>query len=281
MFRKLLKYDILSVARLWWIVALSVPGASVVGALALRFLIKTTSETVEPGTLTILLTIFAGFVSLACVTAVILSGWITTVLVYIRFYKNLFSDEGYLTFTLPVKRRDILNSKLISGLVVNALTICMLIFDAFIVLTISNDSETLALIRDAVSIFIQGTFEDVGAISIVYIIEAIILLLAMSISSFLLTAICITFAAVVAKKHKIFAAIGFYYVAGAATSVISQLAVIFEAVSLAGILSALPEKSILGVVSLIILAITALACALTAALYTLEHYLLDRKLNLS
>lgn len=280
MLRKLLKYDFRAIFKYWWILAISSIGLSFIGGICVRILANSLEPPVSED-IWVWVMLIAVLGLIACILGLSAFLVATEIFIYVRFYQNLFSDEGYLTFTLPVKRRDILNSKLISGLVVNALTICMLIFDVFIILTISNDSETLALIRDAVSIFIQGTFEVVGAISIVYIIEAIILLLAMLISSFLLTLICITFAAVVAKKHKVFAAIGFYYVAGAATSVISQLAVMFGAVSLAGILSALPEKSMLGVVSLIILAITALVCALAAALYTLEHYLLDRKLNLS
>ncbi len=37
----------------------------------------------------------------------------TTILLYVRFYKNLLTDEGYLMFTLPVKTNDLVLSKLI------------------------------------------------------------------------------------------------------------------------------------------------------------------------
>lgn len=39
----------------------------------------------------------------------------------VRFYKNLVTDEGYLTFTLPVSSRQIVASKLISTLVMDVL----------------------------------------------------------------------------------------------------------------------------------------------------------------
>ena len=39
----------------------------------------------------------------------------------VRFYKNLVTDEGYLTFTLPVSSRQIVASKLISALVMDVL----------------------------------------------------------------------------------------------------------------------------------------------------------------
>lgn len=41
----------------------------------------------------------------------------TCILVAVRFYKNLYSDEGYLTFTLPVTRSQLLLSKTIAGTV--------------------------------------------------------------------------------------------------------------------------------------------------------------------
>ena len=43
-----------------------------------------------------------------------------TVFMMIRIYKNMFSDEGYLTFTLPVKTHKIVWSKLITGAIWNA-----------------------------------------------------------------------------------------------------------------------------------------------------------------
>ena len=43
-------------------------------------------------------------VTVAIVTLIIMIG---------RFYKNLVTDEGYLTFTLPVKVTEIVNSKII------------------------------------------------------------------------------------------------------------------------------------------------------------------------
>ncbi len=280
MLRKLLKYDFRAILKYWWILAVSSIGLSFIGGICIRILTTVADPPVSENIWTWIV-IIAVFGLIACILGLSAFLIATEIFIYVRFYQNLFSDEGYLTFTLPVKRRDILHSKLISGIAVNAMTLFLLIADVFIIVVTGVDSETLAVVRDAVSMFIRELFKTVGALSIVYILEAIVLLLALSVSSFLLTAICITFAAVVAKKHKIFAAIGFYYIAGAVMSVISQLAVIFGTISLAGILSALPEESMLGIISLIILSITAFICAITAALYTLEHYLLDRKLNLS
>ncbi len=43
---------------------------------------------------------------------------VTCVVVILRFYQNMFTGEGYLTFTLPVKTGQIIFSKLLVGLVI-------------------------------------------------------------------------------------------------------------------------------------------------------------------
>ena len=55
------------------------------------------------GTLMVMLYIFG----------IIAIGIITIVVLVMRFYKNLFTSEGYLMHTLPVKASQHLNSKLI------------------------------------------------------------------------------------------------------------------------------------------------------------------------
>ncbi len=60
------------------------------------------------------------------------------VLVYVfisgirRYYRNVLSDEGYLTHTLPVKKSTILLSKLISYLIVSFLAVIIFISSIFI-----------------------------------------------------------------------------------------------------------------------------------------------------
>lgn len=45
------------------------------------------------------------------------SSIITLIFILMRYYKNFFTDEGYLTFTLPVTPHELLWTKLISGMV--------------------------------------------------------------------------------------------------------------------------------------------------------------------
>lgn len=44
-----------------------------------------------------------------------LTGFAAQVIHMVRVYKNMFSQEGYLTFTLPVSQKDIVKSKILAG----------------------------------------------------------------------------------------------------------------------------------------------------------------------
>lgn len=53
--------------------------------------------------------LLAGFLGIACLVPA------TLAIILHRFYANLYSDQGYLTFTLPVRTSDILWSKVLAG----------------------------------------------------------------------------------------------------------------------------------------------------------------------
>ena len=276
MLSKLLKYDLRALFKYWWIVALSSVCLTFVGGISLKIFLYPTTSADTP-----LVTVLAFFGLI--VTVIGLSAFLmaTEIFIYVRFYQNLFSDEGYLTFTLPVRRRDILNSKIISGLIVNFLTVILLLAEILVIIIIGIDQATLYVWSESIGMFLRGTLELLGAWSAVYIIEALIGILFIVTAGYLLTLICITFASVVAKKHKIIAAIAFYYITNAVISFISQMVLMFGSVSLAGILEGIPTDSHFAVLSLMALSLVLSVGAIALALYSVEHYLLDKKLNLS
>ena len=111
MLRKLLKYDLKAIFKFWWIVF---------GGFCDNIL-----NTYEGDAWSVYLMMSMGslsgtFLNLALPV-------VTFVLIFIRFYKNFFTDEGYLTFTLPVSRRKLMLSKIISGTTAlcSALTVCL------------------------------------------------------------------------------------------------------------------------------------------------------------
>ena len=276
MLSKLLKYDLRALFKYWWVVALSSVCLTFVGGISLKLFLDPNVSTETP--LVTILALLGIIITVIGLSAFIMA---TEIFIYVRFYQNLFSDEGYLTFTLPVRRRDILNSKIISGLLVNILTIILLFAEIFVIIIIGLDQPTLYVMSESIGMFLRGTLELLGAWSAVYIIEALIGILFLLTAGYLLTLICITFAAVVAKKHKVIAAIGFYYITNAVISFVSQIGIMLGSISLAGILEKLPDSSHYAVISLMALSLVLCIGAIAFTLYSVEHYLLDRKLNLS
>ena len=111
MFLKLFKYDFLSVFKklvFYYIVLFS----SAIIAKILYYLFVNTKWQLAIQLPTEIFFLAVGFGNVA-----------TVILCMIRYYKNMLSDEGYLTHTLPVKKSSILLSKLLVTLVSELITI--------------------------------------------------------------------------------------------------------------------------------------------------------------
>ena len=103
MLRKLLKYDLRPSVKSWIAMGvLSVIIASVSGA----FINIVRQGWLVDDTGLIIFTVLA-FMALAIMVA------IPYIISLYDFYRRLYTDEGYLTFTLPVTRHELLLSKLI------------------------------------------------------------------------------------------------------------------------------------------------------------------------
>ena len=277
MLGKLLKYDLRYTFRYWWILALSSIGLSVVGGVCFSIISNDTISENFP-----LFTIFAGLGIL--LTVVGLSAFLicSGIFVYVRFYKNFFSDEGYLTFTLPAKRNQLLLSKLIMQSLTALATLAVLAFDIVTMIAIASRDSFFKL--DSWKAFLEALsdfFSMLGAFAPVYIVEAILFLIIASLFSSLMLFACITFASTITKKNKVFAAVGIYYLVNAVLSFVIQVIVILGMIGLVHWVGNLPEGAAPGMMALIMFVPTALCAAATLLLYTFELYLLDRKLNLA
>ncbi len=78
-----------------------------------------------------------------------------------RFYKNLFSDEGYLTFTLPVTRMQIILSKFITGCTWFAGSLLVTIGSLFLYFGFGHGfTNTIDTINDFMHLVIGQTFDN-------------------------------------------------------------------------------------------------------------------------
>ena len=104
MLGKLMKYDMRYMAHILpWIY---------LGGLGASALISTLIILAGSADFLLAGTVLFGFLFVIAVEAVAVC---SAVFMMVRIYKNLFSDEGYLTFTLPVKNSAAVSSKILTG----------------------------------------------------------------------------------------------------------------------------------------------------------------------
>ena len=114
MLSKLLKYEFRATGRImlpvYALLLVTAGGTSVTGSLMGRY--------PESTVLSIFRTLFMTLFAFTTFGVLLL----TLVLMVYRFYKNLMTDEGYLMFTLPVSRSQLIWSKLLVSLVWSVLS---------------------------------------------------------------------------------------------------------------------------------------------------------------
>lgn len=276
MLKKLMRYDFKSVFKLWWIGAVSTLALSVIGGFIAEIF---TTERDIPEPIYILAIFGAVLVYIGFIAFAIFS----EILVYLRFYKNLYTDEGYLTFTLPAKRQSILNSKVFLGAVTSILTGIVLSIDSLIVTVISYRKEifTPEFIKD-IKEFLENFFEDQYYYYLfIYLVQALIIFVLLSLVSILFAYGCITIASVIAKKAKILVAIGIYYGATSVLGFLMTIFFLFGATSLFDLLFELSELDGLNSVMLLLFMVIFILCAVCCVLYYITHWCIDKKLNLA
>lgn len=272
MLKKCLRYDIKSVFPYWLIGAITMLVASIPGGLALR------SQKIHAGELNrfqweILVIILVYFIGAAFFI-------LSSLLIYVRFYKHFFSDEGYLTFTLPVKRRTLFTSKVINGVIWQASTVIVVIASiiimyAFVPLTdtgVSNPSDSA-----------DPEFMRFAVWLLVYLLEAIIFIVIYAFSSVITMYLIITFGANIVRKNKIIATIGIAYVSSIVSSIITYVFSILGALYITSIVNidAIVISNMYLLVFFIIAFATAILLTFTVGAAMLTLHILERKLNLA
>lgn len=283
MFKKLLRYDMASVAKLWWIGAAASLGAGALGGVLMRIGIQIMNTYTEDALLQIL-AILSFLGSLLCLAVLAISFAMSCVLVFARYYKHFFTDEGYLTFTLPVSRSTLFLSKTVNALLWFALHSLVSYISIFLFGILFEPKWFLSVMQDFWG-FIPAAWKELGAWTIVYLIE---LLALFAVNLFLLVSqihFCITFGSVIAKKAKLIASIGLYYAFSSVLSLLLELGIYIVTLFIVPGALALMEnatKTQVGAAwALMLLLITGVIGAIAFALYSITQHMLDRKLNLA
>ena len=211
-----MKYDVGAIIRIWSLFTVTVLVLSIVGGLCFRGIESATGVQAQmPFIPLYILGIFLSIISIAAY------GVATVALVLVRYYRNFFTDEGYLTFTLPVKRSTLFNAKLLTAFIFNTATAIITILALGVLLAIAPGGQ---LGSSALSVLIEAFKPAIEALKVLvstdsevafwlttYAIAGVAYILVLFVHETLLLFSTVTFGSILAKKHKIIASVAVYY----------------------------------------------------------------------
>ena len=221
MFSKLLKYEWKANSGLLSILSLAAVGAGIFGGVILRIIIYISEINPEEdlwGLSVAGLGILLFFMVLALIAYVLAVQFVTIS----RFYKNKFTDEGYLTFTLPVNVHQIFVSSLLNVLIWLVISAVVLLTSISLIVIIGA-GEHLSNAMHEITIglgFIQNemaSYPGYGAYKALTAVQ----MLAAPIYSVILIMSCITTGSVLSKKHKVLTTVALYYGVTTALSIVT------------------------------------------------------------
>ncbi len=275
MLKKLLKYDLKSVFKYWWIVAVSSLALCLLGGGCITVLRaeRDLPQIVNISAITVIIFAVIGLVAFCL---------FSTIILFVRFYKNFFTDEGYLTFTLPVKRSSLLNSKLITTVILSVATVFGVGFNTVAMFLIGYFDKIFTYeFWKEISAVCEEIIRELKGYLPIFAIEGIIIALLYVVFAFLFLYNCITFASVITKRARVITAIGVYYGANMIFSFVIQIFALFGAPGLIERISRLSESLHYPIFSVVLLGVILFMAMVCVMLYTLQYWMLDRKLNLA
>lgn len=210
---------------------------------------------------------------------IIVSGsFATSIVIAVRFYKNLFSEQGYLTRTLPVTSGQHLLAKTISGSIWSIINIIVTMISMLIVLGTPFIIDSLKADYSSIceELGMTGSYAHLswGTVIAIFVMTMVF----SSVSN------VVTYYASVAlgqliPNHRVLGAIAAYFVISTVISILSLIAL-----ALSGLLGASinPSADFVGIEylfnSLKISVILALICGV--ALYMTTYWIMKKKVNL-
>lgn len=195
MVKKLLKYEFASFAKTILPIEIVLLGIAVLTRIIQFFEAKSIAYNILNISSVIIL-----------IVAMIVTLVMTAVICIIRFYKNLFTAEGYLTLTLPVTHEQHIFAKLIFSVLASLFSLLSVIISFCVAFAGDVVTET----AKAGAYLIKLCWKAVGVNTVFYALELTVLLIISVAASYLLFFTCMTVGQL-ANKARILLAIGVYF----------------------------------------------------------------------
>jgi hypothetical protein len=218
-----------------------------------------------------MLAVIPGFITFAYITAIIAIIVVSFVIVILRFYKNLMTDEGYLMFTLPVKSHDLINSKLIASFLWTAASVIVVIASLFLVFI---TPARMDMLKEGYRAFTIEMQTELGSSGTLFIIEMIFLVILSIINNILVIYASIALGQLF-NGHKVIGSFAAYIAISTITQIVATIVLLVAGAIFSTSITemdALPK---------VIFPVTLLFTIIfNVAFYWMTNYIFNRKLNL-
>jgi len=265
MLGKLLKYEIKATARTF----LPMYALLIVFALINKFFMAVNADYLR----------IPQIISMSVFVIIIVGICVMTLIVTIqRFNKNLLTDEGYLSFTLPVKAHTHIDSKMIVSLMWAFLSV-IVSFIAIFVMAVNE--KTIKGIHEFLAQAIPA-FNSLGASGYVILLEGIVFVIIAALCSIVTIYAAITIGNM-SSKHKLLAGVGAYLGFGIIEQIVMSIIITSFGGTVEHYFESLNRATMsaqVGAVQLVMLGMILYSLAFGVVYYILTNWMLQRKLNL-
>ena len=280
MLRKLIKYDKRALRKISLSMFLVALVAGLLSGLCLRFQDKASEY--------LLLELLISLVNLISIFALAVSMLVVIVFVALRFYRNFYTDEGYLTFTLPVRRTQLMFSKTYVGFSAIVKQLIAILGGVAIILALvwdkATDETAMTSLAEIIVVAIRELWKTDAKMFVIYAVEIFAGILAYLLFDLMLIYLCISLASVIVKKARIAVAIAIFYFANSFVIGGIELAVILLTVSASEgfflLIENVPLPEQEAVLVLFILALIIFLLIESFICYMINLTVTERKLNL-
>ncbi len=282
MLLKLFKYDFKTSARFGVPILIAVAAAAILGCINVAVTVgnaDTTGTIFEYSTQSVneILIFFSmgGLILIAFALAAAAS--VMTILLLVQYYRSTVSDEGYLTFTLPVTPAQILWSKLLNMTVWSA-------FSGLALALAMGGILATGVLTAGVGADFVNTFGEVFAFlhSTVGMRGVTVVLLCLSgaasfVSNTLMLFMAITFGASVVRKHKAIAAVAMIF---GINFVMSGITSVLQVILLGDFTIKTALYDGIFALNIFLISVTVLHAVLATLYFLVTKYIMEKKLNL-
>ena len=193
----------------------------------------------------------------------------------IRFYRNLFSGEGYLSFTLPVTPAQHIWVKVLTAVVLQLASLVVVFLSAMVM----TAGELLVELFKAASYIVRHIYGYLGGHLTWFIIEAVLLLIIALIAAFLFYDTCITIGQLF-RKNRVLAAVGVFFAFYVVEQIIATIFVLIAAFTNWESLMVFVRENAYLCAHLGAWILIVFTVVIALILYVVTHHIISKRLNL-